>query len=111
MIYTYLYSCRMSHILPCACHVREQFLLSLNSTRWTGAILTIPEDKHYSLNKTTLAMRARRADLKYTSTPWPSVDEMKWPIYHYLCYVRDPRGRAMHWLNLKNAMAVIYVYL
>ncbi len=77
MIYTYLYSCRTSHILPCACYVREQFLLSPNSTGSTGAILTIPEDKHYSLNKTTLAMRARHADLKHMLTSWPNVDEMK----------------------------------
>ncbi len=83
----------MSHILPRACHVREQFLPSPNSTGWTGAILTIPEDKHYSLNKTTLAMRARRVDLKHTSISWPSVNEMKWPIYQYLCYVETDEAR------------------
>ncbi|BAF24167.1 Os08g0518600 [Oryza sativa Japonica Group] len=57
----------------------------------TGAIPSLSKfyrmDGGYSLNKITLAMRARRADLKHTSTSWPSVDEMKWLDYHYLCYV------------------------
>jgi hypothetical protein len=64
MICTYLYSCRMSHVLPRAYHVREHFIPSPNSTEWTGAILTIPEDKHYSLNKTMLARRARTCRFK-----------------------------------------------
>jgi hypothetical protein len=62
MIYTYFYSSQNDYILPRACHVREQFLLSPNSSGWTGAILKIPEDKNYSLNKTMLVMSARHAD-------------------------------------------------
>lgn len=72
------------------------------------AIPTILEDRHYSLNKITLAMRAKRVDLKHTSTSWPSVDKMKWPIYQYLCYVRDRRGRATYRLKLTRLQLFIH---
>ena len=66
-----------------------------------GVTLKILED-----NKNNASQEGEACRLKHTSTSWPSVDEMKWLIYQYLCYVRDRRGRTTYWLKANKAIAI-----